>query len=746
MGWREVFAFAQRRRAPVLRRGRIVGVDRTIHEAGVRSDDGRVENVAFDPRDALECVQDLVLHGGEEVCLECEHFKGVACAFYLMVDADAFDRAVQAGELAAEEDLITLATAVWRDARIPVRSCRDGDGAAVAVPGAWSEWHPPYAYQTESVGWMVRFESQLPKSISYDGNLKITDAWYVDTEAQTLTTDASPREAALIGGVCADGLGCGKTATALMLAQQPAAVAKTHLYESAGTLFLLPINLLSQWKREWAKFLPGTRALWISEAKDWKALTLQQLCDAQMVFTTFELLRSNAAYSSAVDEALQNRPRERAALSAWARRRGQTTPILEAVYWQRVVVDEIHQIFDSARDLKALRLFRHRVLWGLTGTPSLEGDAAQSLYLLLLRDKGHHPQLLAAVMRAAVRIGGPGPASELPGAQRRVELVTLTAEERVAERDASLLPLAEQVKRLTCGAEPEDAAQLRLNALKVQESAAERNLDILQRASAELELELQRCCDTGVLTDVAIATREACESQAKDVTKAKEVLGRLKRKREAWALRADDARARLRDLREKARCCQICGSEDVVLIGAACLHLSCSTCASAFDGFCPEAGCSQALVAIGAPEGGATSCTKLAKIGKYIRSLRPDEGVLLFVQFRSLLRQTRSFLKDIHIVVHTLDGNTRARAAALNALGGGGVLLLCLDDGFAGLHLPEVRHVVFAHAILGSIDRVRTLEKQAISRCLRAGQQRQVIVKSFICLETEEFEFYESTH
>lgn len=739
-----VFSFAHRRTAPKTARGRVVAVDRSINEIGVE-ENGEVVSVAIDARDAHESLHDIVAHGGCEVALECAHCNGVACALFLMVERAKFDAAVELGALHCEEELITLATNVWRDARLAEDACASTPTSVgeCVVPPSWTEQHPVYENQAQSVSWMLGFEADAPKQLVYDGNLKITDTWYVDTEGQCLTTEASPREAALTGGICADGLGCGKTATALLLAQQETKAAPPAgvQHASVGTLFLLPINLLAQWRREVAKFLPGAPALWIAEARDLKRLTLQDLREARMTFTTFEMLRSNQAYQTMIDDALQGRPREKAALGAWARRPGQTAPVLEAVHWHRVVVDEMHQVLDSARDLKVLRLFRYTHLWGLTGTPNLTGDGAQSLYVLLQRDKGHHPSLLARLIQTAVRSGAVAPLGV--EADHSVELVKISAEERIAERDANLLPLAEQVRRLTSGSETEDAARLRLKALRVQEGAAERNLKILERASQDLQVELERCAvalpDS---TDVASATREACESQARDVMKARDVYARLKRKREAWEARTTHAASRVAEL-QTSRACAACGCA-ATLIGPSCLHLSCSSCAAVRHGACPL--CEGTLVALGEESGRHPGGSKLKHVGCYLSSLPAGEGALLFVQFRTLLRQTRTFLRSIGLTVHTLDGNTRARAAALASLADGGVMLLCLEDGFAGLHLPEVRHVVFAHAIVGSVDRVRALEQQAVARCLRPGQTNRVIVRSYVCAETEEFELYDTTH
>ena len=74
------------------------------------------------------------------------------------------------------------------------------------------------------------------------------------------------------------------------------------------------------------------------------------------------------------------------------------------------------------------------------------------------------------------------------------------------------------------------------------------------------------------------------------------------------------------------------------------------------------------------------------------------------------------------------------------------VLLLCLEDSFAGLHLPHVRHIIFAHAIVAEKKQVERLERQAIARCVRHGQESTVGVYSFVVLDTEEEELWHRTH
>ena len=53
----------------------------------------------------------------------------------------------------------------------------------------------------------------------------------------------------------------------------------------------------------------------------------------------------------------------------------------------------------------------------------------------------------------------------------------------------------------------------------------------------------------------------------------------------------------------------------------------------------------------------------------------------------------------------------------LQSLDAGGVLLLCLEESFAGLHLPNAANVIFAHALVGEVAQIRRLEAQAVARC-----------------------------
>ena len=87
--------------------------------------------------------------------------------------------------------------------------------------------------------------------------------------------------------------------------------------------------------------------------------------------------------------------------------------------------------------------------------------------------------------------------------------------------------------------------------------------------------------------------------------------------------------------------------------------------------------------------------TKMLEIVKLIESI--EDPIILFVQWKSMVRGMKSFLRGMNINVLSLEGNVTQRSFTLQEFKLGGVLLLCLEDSFAGLHLPHAKHVIFSH-------------------------------------------------
>jgi SNF2 family DNA or RNA helicase len=201
-------------------------------------------------------------------------------------------------------------------------------------------------------------------------------------------------------------------------------------------------------------------------------------------------------------------------------------------------------------------------------------------------------------------------------------------------------------------------------------------------------------------------------------------------------------RSRVATLRAHQARCEACEQRRCDAIAATCAHALCRACYQHATA-CPVCGGALgALTEVARIDGVGT---KMAAIGELVVAAG-GAPLVLFVQWKSMMRGTRAFLRSIGERVLLLDGNATQRASTLAEFQTGGVLLLCLEECFSGLHLPHVTRIVFAHAIVGDRDRVAHLEQQAIARCVRPGQTRAVEVHSFVVSDSEEETLWRRTH
>lgn len=797
--WHEVLSFAQRPSIGTPVRGTLCAVDVGIAEVQWRAlaadaaSTTAISTASIETQDCSEHLRDVVQRDKDAVRVDCHIDEGSVVSLFLMIHSTVFDAHMARGGMRAEVALVALAMDVWREARvpsIPASTSADAD-TCLRRQHTCSRWREDeyslFPHQLASLRWMQSVERDMPRIIRYAGNLRMTDTWYIDTESQSFTTDPSWREAHLGGGICSDGTGTGKTATILRLVAEAQEetdmdveestlhVTKTprpHTpwsphYAAHGTLIILPLNLVSQWQNELAKFLrpSGLRTVWLVQGKDVRHVTLRDLCEADLVFTTFHFLRASKPYTELVDAALGHQVRSRAVLTAWARQPGHVEPVVEAVYWRRVVVDEIHQAFESTRELRQLRLLQTRVMWGLTATPVLHNEHAQHLYLFLCREKGHHPNLLARLIVDGVR----GTPSRMIAPTPELQLVQLNLEERLHLQSSDADSVEEEVKLCTfvhvsdheragdAGTLEEQFRQSReekLLTLHAKAAGYERAVEILERAGAELEEETirlaERCASGDVLANAqAEAARASVEANARDLAQARQLQSAELAKAERCAASERFVRERIAALRDQADTCSICLAAPSGAI-TPCAHLFCSACVRRHlhrnGEWCPT--CRAPLRAhdlVGVTLGGGIG-SKMAKVGERIASLA-GEPVILFVQWRQMKRSVAAYLRGVvGCRVLQLDGNVSQRGMTLAEFAHGGTLLLCLEDSFAGLHLPHVRHVFFAHAIVADRARVEHLERQAIARCVRHGQTGAVEVASFVVADCAEERVWRRTH
>ena len=431
---------------------------------------------------------------------------------------------------------------------------------------------------------------------------------------------------------------------------------------------------------------------------------MRALCDDyDVVLTTFYFLRSCRAYGDLIDSALGGRPRTRASLSSWARLPGHGQPVLEAIRWRRVVVDEIHQTFESARDTRALQLFDTVRLWGLTGTPALDTEHAQHLYALLARENAHHPNLLAAVIASAVR--NHADARVGAGSTHRVQRVQLSAEERLHAGElrrvapgSSVEDVAAEVRHLTFVDDIGDASleeafrarqEQRLRQLQEQHDGYASSAAILHRTCLELEREID-------------AQSDARSGDARrDVLRG--FLAKSSRELETLEQRRDEVAARLESARR--------AHAHIASLGAS-----------------PP---------IGTKPCGRSGARRGARgrARAHVRPVEVDDARHARVPARPSGRARAHARRQLAPARRDAPGAPAARRPPPLPRG---VL--------RGLNLPHARTIVFAHAIVAEASAARRLEEQAIARCVRRGQTDDVQIHSFVVADSAEERVWDDAH
>lgn len=698
---REVFRFAiKNRRVSHTVWARLRSVDLVLCQALVECEEGRQRVAVLKRQDCIDAIQQIARLRDGVFWIECEldgdHRLSRCLAMRLCVNHEHLDRHMQRNGVESEEFAVQLSRTVWRESIVPTQlNVHPREESETSLPRGWRAELPLRPHQQQTLYWMRSHETSLPCPFRYDGNIRISDTWYIDTEHECITSDASPREAELKGGVCTDAPGSGKTATAiaLMLSGDDPAPPEGQ-YASRASLVIVPLNLTSQWLHEIEKFTSGTRVLTMLSARDLRSVDMTNVCDDyDIVITTFNFLRSCKAYLDLVDASMGGRPRSRASLSAWSRQRHHREPIIEAIRWRRVIVDEVHEMFDVSRDLRALQLFDPRCVWGLSGTLTLDTERAQHLYVLLAREKAHHPNMLSSLICHAVR----GHTEILPYSSsttvHEVRRVHVTERERLYVAD-DFMDVEEEVRRLSFvdameGDESMEDAHARKKNQDYQQLTAQlesynHTLCVLERMCSELEREL----DGG-----SHGLRDALQQTSRELQgvqqRRDEVVRRMTTHQKQWGVA---------------------------------------------DG---KGGCPVGELDIG---------TKMREIARLIASLPASEPIVMFVQWKTMMRGTRTFLRGEDRRVFTLDGNSHQRTATLQEHLNGGVLILCMEDSFAGLHLPHAKNIIFAHAIVADVSTVNMLEQQAIARCVRGGQTGQVTVHSFMVADSAEERHWTDTH
>ena len=222
------------------------------------------------------------------------------------------------------------------------------------------------------------------------------------------------------GGILADKIGYGKTATTIALIDRTLReplppvppLDRGHFIPAKGTLIIVPSNLFEQWLNEISKFVWDGRPLRQHMTTGWSGkdcpikifamhnvsplgkAKASEVADADVVICSYRLLYSQIYLKRRQEICNHNtlgtlRTRVSGLMHgtrSMVSGRNSTTavnnwkdlefPVLEMFYWKRIVFDEFHELesFESTQQ-NSLQFLRGHFRWGLTGTPPVDNNA-----------------------------------------------------------------------------------------------------------------------------------------------------------------------------------------------------------------------------------------------------------------------------------------------------------------------------------------------------------------------------------
>ena len=166
---------------------------------------------------------------------------------------------------------------------------------------------------------------------------------------------------------------------------------------SGATLIIVPMNLPKQWMDEFVKFYPDANVHKLTNKREHELLTYQTLIDADCVVTTMAFL-CGTGYKKNMETAFGNITINSPVFHLTARRIvnhatfPQThSPVLQLIWWRRIVFDEAHEIMTSpTTSVRMLNwtLFNldANIKWALTGTPNMGSLGCRDFYTKLALD------------------------------------------------------------------------------------------------------------------------------------------------------------------------------------------------------------------------------------------------------------------------------------------------------------------------------------------------------------------------
>lgn len=620
-------------------------------------------------------------------------------------------------------------------------------------------------YQLRSVSWMRSIESveNLPENTIVNNvsawskepaHLKIKlgfTGYYIGfKEGEPLSADPKTETIEplrIYGGILADDTGSGKSITTLgLIYSNPFTEEKgverikrfkdlSKYSQSRASCIICPENIQLQWIEKAQKCYPDFKIVSYVKVEDALELSLEDVCDADIVLTSYQFLASVSKKKYKTDWTFEN------------------------VHFYRIVLDESHELTPTRSDVNSvLKRMRADHIWGLTGTPNFSSlDAVLRYFNVSARldsvvasnIPAHNEFIRKFVKRNEPDLGLPPMETEtiwvqlssserflmnwkMERASRRARLMMCSHYQLAGKKDKAAFLTLEQVK-----------ARI-VDSKRIQVENYQKQIDELVEWFT-LDKELDALQKKMLTVQIAAIQRTLDETQRK----------------------LNYCQSVFRVIDEPAgNKCNICYEtvEEDSLSILPCSHIFCYECVLAAlrsNRCCPL--CRQDL-----PKGSADVfkivpenttintkldssrySSKMIALTKYLMDLmetREDAKIILFLQYKDLGDFISDTLeKELQLKHVRVSGDVTRRHAAIKQFCESKdvrLIMLSSEDSVSGIDLVQATHVILLHPFYTDQgeDVDVAYEKQGISRAYRFGLKHPLKVVRFAVRGTIEEE------
>ncbi len=651
-----------------------------------------------------------------------------------------------------------------------------------------------FSYQKKDIVRMIEIENNI--NMSFDRNFTINlekDEYKWDPHIDLIVNGPSVTKITSQGGILADTMGLGKTITTIGLINYGKIIPKTEIKTdkiySKATLIIVPSHLAKQWADEYNKVHKKNKKIVVILTKcQHDKVTYKDLIEADLIIVTIQFLLNIKNYGSIyydTRKGFNNDQRNIAILNYYEYLKkidynNITKPLFEYFHFNRVIIDEGHEIMESNNLTYKVNNFIHDFIrninsnfkWYISGTPYTTINGLINIFNFL-NIKIHIDDEIIKVNDIQI-----------------TELYPYLTTSHILElimKTVVIRHLKEDVKdsiKLLGHTETIEWVELTESEKNIYDSKLEGRLP---RTKAERKLLQQICCHPliaesfkKIIGKNPMSLDEVQEKLVEHHTKVIETYTKkiedLDTTNQAYHMLLANYNSKITEskfilktlekintkLVNEEENCIICydNMEDPML--TPCGHIFCDRCITLCINNKPECPLCKTnvtydkLVKIKNKNTQQIITTNPlimkygTKLGKLIQMVREllaqDARIIIFSQWDEMLLLIRKSMSENNVDCSFIAGNVYHRNKAISKFKLGGkdnsVILLSLQNAASGTNLTEATHIFFVEPIDDTKENINAIESQAIGRAVRTGQKQVTQIIRILCKNTIEEEIY----